>query len=187
MYCPSSTDPDVLCCYQADYSKNSAYGVPDYPPPRSAFRRNDTRPSPPSLVSIEASLRGAGDSVSTVAGGYARITIDPVAGKLTVQVFVNNLMGITGVQLRLRGTGTVLVPLLRFTVPMALQVPYEGYLIRDAVFTHEDLLGPLEKKTMRDLLDLVHRGHVFLTIQTVTYPQQGEIMGYLTRLHQGLL
>ena len=178
MYCPSKNDPDVLCCYQLDYSKNAAYGIPDYQPPRSAFRRNDTVPSPPYLVSIETSLRGSGNSVSTVAGGYANLTLDPLANKLTVQVFVNNLMGITGVQLRLRGSGSVLVPILRYMVPMAVQVPYDGYLVQRAGFSSEDLLGPLEKKTMKDLLDLVHRGLVFLCVQTVTYPQ-GEIMGYL--------
>ena len=184
MYCPSnnSSDPtsmEMICCLQQNYSNNSAYGIPDYEEvPGRRPRRNYTSPTP-TTYRLECKLASVVPSSPTSASGYAWFDADVAQNTLKAHIFVENLRGVQSVQLRMRGTNEIVMPLLLVSIPMGLQIPLRGYLINHQTYTPQDLMGSMYGRRIADLVRSVQQGMVYLSIQTVFVPT-GELIGVLS-------
>ena len=134
-------------------------------------------------MSFTASLSGQSltPPVSTTATGNAKFNVD-AQGNMSYQLDVKNIKGVIGAHISLQN-GTDLAQVFNPYVEIAgkSEIPtgeVNGQLSK-GVLTSTDLSGPLIRKNVTDLANLMNNGSVYVVVRTQAN-ENGEIQGQVT-------
>ena len=133
-------------------------------------------------MSFTASLSGQTlRPVSTTATGTAKFNVD-AQGNMSYQLDVKNIKGVIGAHISLQN-GTDLAQVFNPYVEIAgkSEIPtgeVNGQLSK-GVLTSTDLSGPLIRKNVTDLTNLMNTGSVYVVVRTQAN-ENGEIQGQVT-------
>ncbi|NHN35308.1 CHRD domain-containing protein [Paenibacillus agricola] len=117
--------------------------------------------------------------VRTVATGNAVFQLSSNGNQLRFRLVVKNIERVTQAHIHLgrRGrNGPVVVFLFG---PSKFGISVKRGIVR-GVLTSRDLVGPLQGKTLRNLIREIERGNTYVNVHTIQHPD-GEIRGQITR------
>jgi hypothetical protein len=126
-----------------------------------------------------AQLSGANavPSVSSSAGGSLTLTLSPDGSSADYVLEVSELEDVTVARMREGAAGEIGEEILTLYGGPTLDGDFTGVLAEGS-FAADDLLGPLEGKTIADLVALIEAGSVYVNVGSTANPR-GEIRGQL--------
>jgi hypothetical protein len=143
----------------------------DKPTTTTTTTSGETTSTTLGAASYTADLTGANavPAVDTTASGTFTMSYDPVNEELTYKLEVNGLTAPTAASIYVGAegdSGTVVYTLLPDAPKAgALPVPLAQGLIDESSFT-----GPLEGKTLGDLINLIKEGNAYVSVGTAKHP-----------------
>ncbi|MDF2681138.1 MAG: hypothetical protein K0R47_2328 [Brevibacillus sp.] len=131
---------------------------------------------------FRAILRGSEEvpPVRTNATGNARFRLSEDGQRLHFRLTVNNLLNFTQAHIHIGARG-VNGPVVAFLFgPVARGISVNRGVVRGTL-TRNDLVGPLQGRSLSDLVTLMNRGQTYANAHTTQNPN-GEIRGQIRRI-----
>jgi hypothetical protein len=130
-------------------------------------------------VTFTADLAGGNESatLSTPAKGTVSLTVALDGSSVTYLIQVDNITDPSAARLHVGGAGSTGAAILTLFSGPVIPGPFTGTLAHGNR-TALALEGPLQGKTLKDLLALIKAGSVYLVVGTSVHPS-GEIRGQL--------
>jgi hypothetical protein len=130
-------------------------------------------------VTFTADLTSGNGSrtLSTAAKGTLSLTVALDGSSVTYLIQVDNITDPSAARLHVGGAGSTGAAILTLFSGPVVPGPFTGTLTHGSL-TAAALEGPLQGKTLKDLLTLIKAGSVYLVVGTSVHPS-GEIRGQL--------
>lgn len=129
------------------------------------------------MKTFRAILKGRNEvpPVRTIATGNAVFQLNSTGDKLFFKLVIRNINRVTQAHIHLGQKG-VNGPVVAFLFgPSKFGISVKRGVIRGTL-TRNDLVGPLQGKTIRDLVRELERGNAYVNVHTIQNPD-GEIRG----------
>ncbi|UNK21214.1 CHRD domain-containing protein [Paenibacillus sp. N3/727] len=133
------------------------------------------------MRTFRATLLGRNEvpPVRTIAFGNAVFQVNRTGTQLRFRLVVNNINRVTQAHIHLGRVGEN-GPIVAFLFgPSKFGISVRRGVIR-GVLTNQDLIGPLQGRTIRDLVRELERGNAYANVHTIQNPD-GEIRGQIRR------
>ena len=131
---------------------------------------------------FRASLTGASAGTPSRATGSAVFTLSADGSSLSYTLSVSNLDNVTMAHIHISSSpgkeGAVAVWLYPSAPPPQLKSGTFSGVLASGTITAADFTGPLQGKTMADLVNEIHAGDAYVNVHTSQYPA-GEISGWI--------
>lgn len=116
-------------------------------------------------------------AVETKASGMAYLTRKEHDTKLDWKLNVKNIEGVTMAHLHLAPKGQEGPPVADLYTGPEKKGKFSGTLSKGTI-TDKDLTGPMQGKTVKDLIDQIKAGNVYVNVHTAAHPN-GELRGQI--------
>ncbi|MBW7452640.1 CHRD domain-containing protein [Paenibacillus sepulcri] len=149
------------------------------PPPSTRNRIPYQRRGGKDIKTFRAILKGRNEvpPVRTIATGNAVFQLNRTGDKLFFRLVIRNINRVTQAHIHLGQKG-VNGPVVAFLFgPSKFGISVKRGVIRGTL-TRNDLVGPLQGKTIRDLVRELERGNAYVNVHTIQNPD-GEIRGQI--------
>ncbi|WP_456290401.1 CHRD domain-containing protein [Paenibacillus sp. AK002] len=133
------------------------------------------------MRTFRASLLGRNEvpPVRTIAFGNTVFRVNRTGTQLRFRLVVNNISRITQAHIHLGRVGEN-GPIVAFLFgPSKFGITVRRGVVQ-GVLTNQDLIGPLQGRTIRDLIREFERGNAYVNVHTIQNPD-GEIRGQVRR------